>query len=239
MKIFSFVLVLFLASSVGQIALAQSGNDAVVETNEVGESGLNYLKSLRFSRIETDVVYFDPTRAAPALDTRATPPKSAQEGGTDRPSDGQFKFGVGTIAVLIILGIAWVFYQSAGRVSLSLGPDRDFRRDGKRKKTDTTTLRDPPELSAILEIADRRIAIVALAQSALFKVAKNQGLILQRSWTARDSLRKIARSEPGIPALKALVMTAERVHFGHRDISEGEFDALVSGIRPVFGSPQT
>ena len=144
----------------------------------------------------------------------------------------------GLVALAIILGILWGVYKSAGGVSLSLGSEQDVKRRNRRRANATGLNPDPPDLSAILAIRDRRIAIVALAQSALAKAARSQGLIMQRSWTAREGLRKVAKSEPNISALRALVHAAERVHFGHHAISDQEFDALASGIRPIFGAAQ-
>ena len=92
----------------------------------------------------------------------------------------------------------------------------------------------PDNLDAIARIEDRRLALVTLAQSALICAVRENGLLLQRSWTARDAMRRLPQDMSHRHALRDLVTAGERVLFGGRDVSEADFQDHVDQIRPLF-----
>ena len=92
----------------------------------------------------------------------------------------------------------------------------------------------PANLQAILRMTDRREALVALSQFLLNRVVAAQGVLLQRSWTARDAMRRVPRDFDHRAALYDLVLASERVHFGGRDVTEEEFRAHLDRLRPLY-----
>ncbi|MFM7336171.1 MAG: DUF4129 domain-containing protein, partial [Tabrizicola sp.] len=63
--------------------------------------------------------------------------------------------------------------------------------------------------------------------------------LLQSSWTMRDTLRHIPKGQAHLDALRSLVMAAERVLFGNREVAEDEFQAHVAAVRPLISGPVT
>ena len=86
---------------------------------------------------------------------------------------------------------------------------------------------------------DRREALIALSRLVLNRVIEAQGILVQRSWTARDALRRVPREFAQRDALQALIRDSERVQFGGRDISEDEFKAHVENTRGLASAGQT
>ena len=77
---------------------------------------------------------------------------------------------------------------------------------------------------------------MALSHHLIAKVITAQGVLLQRSWTARDAMRRIPRDFDHREALQNLVLDSERVQFGGRDVSEDEFRAHVDALRPLYAT---
>ena len=92
----------------------------------------------------------------------------------------------------------------------------------------------PKTLQEIIANPDRRAALMALAQYALARVVTSNGLRLQRSWTVRDALRRLPSEQSYLSQLRALVLAAERVHFGGRDVTEDEFKAHLNATQPLL-----
>ncbi|MBB4303992.1 hypothetical protein GGD81_003047 [Rhodobium orientis] len=225
-----FVAVLFFASGV-------AAQEVVQPRRQVTESGSAYLKALRFRGVDTEAVYYDPLGPIPPLDASRQPEPPAEdwtdvEWGTPR---------IVTVVVTasILAALAYLLVRYGGGISVSLrqemaNPGRSRRRVRASDATEGEPV--PGTLDALLRIEDRRRAVMLLAQSALLRVLGAHGVLPQRSWTARDALRHIPAGQAHLDALRALVLASERVHFGGRDVSEGEFDALVEEIRPLFGA---
>ena len=210
-----------------------SAQERVEEGLEVTPSGAAYVNALRFRGVDTDVAYYDPTRPAPELDTRQTPDPQEIEVNLSRD---QGSFLANTIAVAVLLGVAFLFLRFGGRFSVSLrGDDDATRTHGGAGAAGHPMMSVPTDIDAIARIEDRRLALVTLAQSALMRAVTQQGLFLQKSWTARDALRRLPRDMLHRDALRDLVAAGERVLFGARDVPEADFQDHLSRIRPLFG----
>jgi len=215
-------------------AAAAQAPTAVAEPFEIGPSGEAYLRSVRFRRIKTGVGYFDPTAPAPELATRQEPTKAAKD--NDTVTRQPPNLIVVVISAALLGGVAWVFFRFGSGVSVS------WRRDAENAQSTRTGrgggvragAAQPRSLQAIIDMQDRRDALVALAQNALARAITANGVLMQRSWTAREALRQLPARQAHLEALKALIGDSERVHFGGRDISEGEFHAHVNNMRPFF-----
>ncbi|KMW60117.1 hypothetical protein AIOL_000269 [Candidatus Rhodobacter oscarellae] len=217
-------------------AAPAGAQQAAVEPLEIGESGEAYLKSIRYRRIGTDVAYYDPTRPAPPLETTETPRQRSQN--RDAASAELPRMPAIILTAGILLLITYLFMTFGGGISVSLGRAAENTTSGRRRRGSGGRHGDQPvlpdSLEAVLRIRDRREALVALAQAVLARTVGAQGVLMQRSWTARDALRRVPRNLEHREALQSLVLAGERVQFGGRDVSEEEFDAHVARIRPLF-----
>lgn len=215
-------------------APALRAQDAVVTRPEIGQSGSDYLRSLRLRRIDPNVAYFDPSRPAPPLDTRYVPEAADKPGEED---SARLKWGAGLVSAVVLLAAIFILVRFGGAISVSLGADG--RGAGRVARGLRPGEGDDPEvvlgLDRILAIADRREALVILARQALSGAAALDGVILQRSWTGRDALRQLSGgSARHLDALTSLVLASERVQFGNRDVREDEFRAHVDSVRPLL-----
>jgi len=210
--------------------------EAVREPVEIGASGEAYLKALRFRRIDSDVAYFDPAGPVPDLKTGQRPDRlpETDEGTSNTSAD----WIVGAVAAALLAGLIYVFARFGGRLSVSLGrdaenPTRGRSKDGHEAPAWAERL---GTLDEILGIADRRRALVLLARKALAATVAANGVLMQKSWTARDALKHIPKTQLNLSALKNVVMASERVQFGGRDVSEDDFRAHVDACRPLLGT---
>lgn len=233
------LLVLLLALT--GLAAPAAAQQASVEPLEIGPSGEAYLRAIRFRGIDSEVAYFDPTRPAPPLNTSENPRAKPEEEEFDpeaaqRASDTSRTVTM-VITVLIVVAILYLFVKFGGAGSISFGrtPDNSARRDGRGMSVDGVgDGAGPANLQAILRMTDRREALVALSQFLLNRVVAAQGVLLQRSWTARDAMRRVPRDFDHRAALYDLVLASERVHFGGRDVTEEEFRAHLDRLRPLY-----
>lgn len=215
-------------------SLGVQAQERVEEGLEATASGEAYLKATRFRGVDTDVAYFDPTRPPPALDTKQTPDPDRRDLDVDISAD-QTTFLENAIMVAILLGVAFMFLRYGGRFSVSLRGSEDAARiGGTSQDRDLPGTPRPSDLDAIARIEDRRLALVTLAQSALIRAVMQNGLLLQKSWTARDALRRLPRDMHHRDALRDLVAAGERVLFGGRDVPEEDFQDFLSRVRPIF-----
>lgn len=204
----------------------------------IGPSGQAYLDAIRFRGVDAEVGYYDPTAPAPKLETNQTPPPPLPEPGQgvtlENLSTGRIIAIV--VAAALLAGLAILIYRMSGGVSLSLRGDAQnparARRTGPAGAFGTTAT--PADLAAIMAMPDRRLALVMLAQAALARTVTANGILLQPSWTLRDALRHIPSAQAHLTALRALVMTGEGVLFGNRDVTEAEFQARLSEVRPLL-----
>lgn len=195
-------------------------------------SGEEYLSSLRFRRIETDVAYVDPTAPPPALDTRERPRSQ-----TKRDGDGVHMPNgpVTLISALVLVGIGYLVlrFGGASALSFSSGP-KNIRRGPQAPRSAAEETELPASLAQIQEIADRRHGVVLLARKALARATELNGVLMQRSWTAREALRHIPADQPHGEALRALVMTSEGVLFGEHEITEEAFQTHLHAMLPLL-----
>lgn len=230
-----FLFAVIFAGMVGP-APAQTGA-GLAEGFQPGASGAAYLAELRLSRVDAEVVYLDPTRALPALSTNAAPDPAAQpDGRPGLPTPDRIVLYL--LLAGVLLGIAFLVLINAGRVTLSLGgaaanPARSRRGAGGGAKG-IGGVEVPADLQAILGLADRRTALVLLAQAVLGRTVAAQGVLFQPSWTMRDALRHLPGGLAHLDALRQLVLAGERVLFGNRDVTEAEFQAHVARVRPLL-----
>lgn len=210
------------------------GQEASAERLEVLQSGEAYLRAVRLRRIKTDVVYYDPTGPAPRLDTRQRPERQADR---SKAIWSISNLPTALIAIAVLIAIANFSFRFGGGVSVSFGrdPENSGRARAAARGVALAGAARPKSVDAILNIPDRREALMMLAQNALATTVETNGILLQRSWTARDALRRIPKDQEHLDALRALVLASERVHFGGRDVTEDEFKLHLSTIRPIFG----
>ncbi|MEM7731512.1 MAG: DUF4129 domain-containing protein [Pseudomonadota bacterium] len=214
------------------LPLTADAQQRVEEGLEVTISGQAYVKALRLRGVDTDVAYYDPTRPPPSFETNATPDRERD------PIDigeRQVSFTANVIAIAVLLAVIFAFMRYGGQFSVSFRGDEDATRGAGAPRSeggDIATL--PSDLDAIARISDRRLALVTLAQSALMRAVTQQGLFLQKSWTARDALRRLPREMAHRDTLSDLVAAGERVLFGGRDVPEDDFQAYLTRIRPLF-----
>ncbi|TYC70088.1 DUF4129 domain-containing protein [Stappia sp. BW2] len=235
MRRFSLVCFLLILSGTSLPTYAQ---EAVQEPMEIGDSGEEYLRAIRLRGIDTDVTYFDPSAPPPKLNTEQEPPKPAE----DKPQSDSSNNRVipGLIVGGILLAVAYLFLRLGGRLTVSLGREAgnpDSTRPKIRGQAPVWAEKLAP-LDEILRMQDRRRALVLLTQKVLATAIAANGILMQRSWTARDALRQLPESQ-GRELLRKLVTMAERVQFGGRDVSEDEFKDHVANCRYLLGPEAT
>ncbi len=206
--------------------------EATLSRPDLSASGQDYLKAVRYRGIDTDVLYFDPTKPAPPLDTDFTPQAENQPVQLSEDS----RWIVGLVSAIVLIFLALFIYNSAGKTSVSFRRSSDnARRKGRHGDPEAAINgEEMPDLDALLRLKDRDLAVTGLAQLALSRCLAANEVLFKRSWTHREALRSMPQNLWYIPDLRALVLESERVNFGHHSISEGDFDALLSRIRPVL-----
>ncbi|MEX0317551.1 MAG: DUF4129 domain-containing protein [Ruegeria sp.] len=215
---------------------AASAQQTVVGSGELTESGSDYLRALRYKGIESDVVYFDPTQPAPELKTDAIPEVAESEAEATPVFSTDGRVIVGIASFLVLLGLLALVYFNGSGVSVPFGKTAANRRRQTLGTTNGEVPADQPmtDLNAILKLTDRRVALTRLAQYVLTRCLVANDILFQRSWTQREALQRLPKSQPYLAELRALVLESERVNFGGRSISEAEFDRHVSGVRSLL-----
>lgn len=204
---------------------------------ELSPSGEAYLRA-KPRRINANVGYFDPTGAAPPLETRQ---RVAPQPEDQEDSDRSLRVD-NAVLTLIMAGvlafIVYLFIRFGGTMSVSLKSEAEnVTRDPKgrvRAKPGALDAENLQPIRQILRNPDRKLALIQLARALLLQVVEANGLLLQRSWTARDALRRLPGSQPHLSALRNLVLASERIQFGNREISEEEFQSHVQGVTPLL-----
>jgi hypothetical protein len=229
------VLYLFLGLSLCLPAYPLAAQEAVAQPLEIGPDGQKYLDEIRFSGIEANVGYFDPSGAAPKLDAEQAPPPPPKD--EARAPLGSLPNMVALVAAVLLVAMIALAVRFGGGIALSGRAEAEnLERSGRRPRRATMAAEagPPADLQSILMTSDRRLAMVQLAQLALQRTVAANGVLLQDSWTARDALRHIPRTQAHLEALRRLVMAGEWVQFGHRDVSEEEFQSQLQGVRPLL-----
>lgn len=219
-----------------QAAFAQHAELDAVELRSSGEA---YIKEIRFRRISRDVLYFDPTQPPPPFETRqSVQPEEQAEFGA--PRGGTVTSLGRTTALLfasmVLLGIVYLFIVFGGRlpVSFARAPEDGIDQGHRQKHLATSGGQVPLGIDAVLRMKDRRLALVALCKGLLARVVTAEGVLLQDSWTDRDTLRRVPHGLAHREALQALVYASEKVQFGGRDVSEDEFEDHVNRLKPLW-----
>jgi hypothetical protein len=221
-----------------------SAQEAVSQPLEIGPSGTDYMDAIRYRNVETDVAYYDPTGAAPRLEPGREPVLPPPEADADNTPE-MFSFSrilVILAAFAILAGLVLLVFRSGGGFTLSMQSDaQNPTRSRRSGQTGASVTADgtPADLKAILATADRRKALIMLAQAALVRTVAANDILLQASWTMRDALRHIPKGQIHLDALHSLVLAGERVLFGNRDVTEAEFQAHVATIRPLMAEVRT
>lgn len=213
---------------------AANAQEAVPSQLQISPSGEAYLDALGYRRIETDVIYFDPSAPPPALETNQEP-QSEQSVDPSGRSDGVSIPNIALYSVIIAV-IGYFFVRYGGRFSVSLRPQvaNPARQRNASQSDAQATAAIPNSLNQILNMPDRNAALIVLAQAALAKTLTSNGLLVQQSWTRREALRQLPTEQSHLAALRSLVMTSERIQFGGQAVSGDEFDAHVDDIRPLL-----
>lgn len=201
----------------------------------IEDSGQAYLNTIRLSRIDADVAYFDPQSPPPPLQTQQDPRPPSDPGQWSLKGDVNVETLLVSAAVLMV--IIYIFGRLGSGFAVTFAhksENTESGREARAQRQGLTTPRRPGNLNAILHIRDRREALIQLAQAALGAAIAANGMLPQRSWTARDALRHLPDDQSCLAALRNLVLASERVHFGGRDINEDDFQAHVAGIRPLL-----
>ncbi|MFC6654213.1 DUF4129 domain-containing protein [Roseibium salinum] len=203
---------------------------------EIGEAGREYLRSTRLRGIDPEVAYFDPSAPAPDLDTRQEPERPAAREEPDGSTEE--KWLIGLIAGGILAAIAYAFLRFGGGLAVSL-KDNAVNPGSRRLKGQPNAPAWAEKLGTfeeILRMKDRRRALVLMTQKVLTTIVAANGILMQRSWTARDTLRHIPDRQGQLDTLRNLVMASERVQFGGRDVSEEQFQSHVATVRRLLGA---
>lgn len=224
------------------MVLAQplAAQHAALDDVEIRASGQAYLEATRLRGIDKNVAYYDPSRPAPPLETRAAL-GAARDVDPDALSGRVTSEGVRVssllIASILLFGIIYIFVVFGGRIPVSFSRNPSDRKasDLKQAPAGHGAAR-PMAIETILQMSDRRTALVALCKTLLARAVSAQGVLLQDSWTDRDALRSVPRSFAQHAELRALVYASERVQFGGRDVTEDEFRHHVAALRPMLAA---
>lgn len=218
--------------------IAANAQEPVREPLEIGESGEEYLRSIRLRGIDPDVAYYDPTAPAPKLETEQQPLQPSARSETDRVMTPGSRWTFTLIAGLVLAGLVFLVIRFGGNIAVTLQRDAE-NPDSRRAAGPQNTPVWAEKLGSfndIMRIADRREALVQLTQKVLATLATTNGVLMQRSWTARDTLRNIPLADAQQALLRTLVLNSERVQFGGRDVSEDEFRDHVSSCQQLLGA---
>jgi hypothetical protein len=204
---------------------------------EITETSADYKRSIRLKGVQSDVRYFDPNADAPDFQTTEKPKKREEIQPSERSNaNGEVNLTTALIAGAIIVVILFLFIKFGGSSSLVLRSDVQNAKRNKsvaRKRGESKAV-DMQPFDGILNNPDRQQALISLAQLLIYKAVSANDLLLQRSWTARDVLRRMPRNSDYLPELSALVLKGELVHFGERDVSEEEFEDFASRAKPLL-----
>lgn len=232
---FRFLQIVFVFFSLLLSGSAQA-QEPVREPHQIEQSGEDYLRALRLRRVQTDVDYFSPDGPPPPLDITQKPrSRSEDDGGGSVTVEGDNNVST-AIAAIVLIGIGYLFWRFGGGISVSM------RQHGENASSSRLQTRENREatggpignLDEILSTRDRKTALVHLTRYVLAETVAAGGVLMQRSWTARDALRHVSGSEEKRKQLRALVLASELVQFGGRDVSEDAFQAHVAGCRAVL-----
>ncbi len=217
-----------------------TAQEAISEQVEIGESGNAYLRAIRLRGIESDVTYFAPGAPAPEFETNQNPsgqPDNADEN-NDSQQNSEGRWFMIAIAAMVVLLIAYLFLRYGGAISVSFGSGEGNaeRRHTKQSAEAPAWAERTGSFQDILRMKDKRRALVLLTQKVLAATVTANGILMQRSWTARDALRHLPTRQQHLDLLKNLVLVSERVQFGDREVSEEDFRSHAADCQRVLGT---
>jgi len=218
--------------------IAANAQEPVREPLEIGESGEEYLRSIRLTGIDPDVAYYDPTAPAPKLETEQQPQQPTARSETEGVLAPGSRWTFTLIAGLVLAGLVFLVIRFGGNIAVTLQRDAENPESRRAAGPQNTPVwaEKLGSFNDIMRIADRREALVLLTQKVLATLATTNGVLMQRSWTARDTLRNIPLADAQQTLLRSLVLNSERVQFGGRDVSEDEFREHVSSCQQLLGA---
>lgn len=202
---------------------------------EITESGRAYQDAVR--SVHTTVDYYD--AAAPAPEMTAAEPFSLDDDDpidTETSYSGENRAIISLVVLVLLIGLAIVIVRLSGvsTASFSRAPDRGNRT--RRENGDTAGEAPPASLSAIANIADRRLALIMLTAQTMHAAADECGFRIGRSWTLRDVIRRVPRDWQHHGALTTLARAAEAAHFGGHDVAEVDFQTHFATARAIMGA---
>ncbi|MEO1549167.1 MAG: DUF4129 domain-containing protein [Pseudomonadota bacterium] len=219
-------------------AVAQEPPVIVPLEVERTQSGQDYLDSLRFTRIDGDIVYVDQLEGKITVDTRLPEPP-AQD---DPPTGSALNMGNapnvwGVILLLgLLVGALFLVRKYGGGLRARFAKDDGGEipvlhvpEPGALPRPSKATLFD--ELRAM---GDRRAALVLLLRHVLAAAAHSNKLRHIDSETARELLRRLPAAWPRRDQLRQIIMAEELVQFGGRDLAEETFEACLDLAKPIL-----
>lgn len=216
--------------------LVATGAEPIALDIEITTGGEAYRDAA--SGVDTTVTYYDP--AAPAPEMVLSQPfdlEADEETDSDLSIQGGPRVVISIIIIAILIGLALAIARLSGVSSASFNraPDRGMRtrHSGNDAQVDEVL---PTTLSAIADIADRRLALLLMTSQTMQVAAAQCGFRIGRSWTLRDVIRRVPRDWHHHGALATLARAAEAVHFGGRDVAEDEFQNHFAAARTIIGS---
>lgn len=224
------LLVIFLP---GQPANSQDARPQALDMRESGEA---YLRAIRFRGIQSDVSYFDPTQPPPQFELNEPRPTDPIEQIPQPPSQGA-RTTVTAIAIALLLAIAALVLRYGGGMSISIGQNaanRSRSGTGADVRDGDEQAEQPASLKRIVQTQDRRLALVMLARWVLSRSVAQQGVIMLKSWTAREALRRLPAGAEHRAAVSDLVMASEGVLFGDRPVTEEDFTRHMNALKPLL-----
>ncbi|MEM8550759.1 MAG: hypothetical protein AAGF45_00120, partial [Pseudomonadota bacterium] len=225
-----------------RVAHSAEAGPVVLEAPE-RETAVRYRDATARHRLNDGVTYYDPLRPAPELraDRRAERMVNERDGVTIGLPDRGFWSIVFAVIFLTVVFFAFRFGLRPNIVISS--PQEGRRAKVRRIGAPGASGRPgggavPSGLEKIAAIADRREALVALAQAVLARALDANGLLPGRSWTMRDAVARIPAAWPHRERLASLAFASEVAHFGGRDVSEPAFQAHLADATEILRADQ-
>ena len=206
-----------------------------------------YQQAIRFSRLQSELVYIDRLDGPIPMDgLPLRRPSDATEGESDSGAELFEASQVVSRVALAILGLFLLVVLFKNRRGLMYMLGRAPRAPaGAEAGPDMSTLQDLQyeDHMALIErlraMPDREQALVALIEASLASAANQNRMRLGRSETARDLLRRLPGSWPHITGLRRLVITEELVQFGGRPLREATFEDCLRRALPILRAGET
>lgn len=206
-----------------------------------------YEQAIRFSRLQSDLVYIDrldgpiPLEGLP-LGSGAEAPPGENDGGTELFEASQVISRVALGILALFLAVTLIKSRRGLMHRLGRSPVDGA---GAGAGSEAPAIPDLPAenhmelIERLRAMKDREQALVALIEAALATAANQNRLRLGRSETARELLRRLPGSWPHITGLRRLVMTEELVQFGGRPLAETTFEDCLRRALPILRAGET